>query len=196
MRGATVTLPAAAADKITNLTLQKDSALDQQRGCANRMGMLPQDAEALRERLNSEVARHAERFRSLSLTVSKLNQFVFELKLPPNTVLEMAPPPEIKIRTTPAAAIESTRAQIADLHREIALVRAAPMKKASMQAAIQDYLSSLALRAKPRVGFDRQAGPEWRLPKRWWSASPISWRWLYGAWGRSGCSLLSAVIWN
>jgi hypothetical protein len=77
--------------------------------------------------------------------------------LPPGYVLESAPPPDIKIngRLLPRM-IELTREQIAEVQREIAQVRAAPLKQSSQQEAVNRYLASQALRVRPRVGFDAQ----------------------------------------
>jgi hypothetical protein len=144
MRGVTVELPAAAAARLSELQLQRDAALDSMRGAQGRMNSLPADAaHQMRERLTVERDRHAERHRQLSMLVSRLNQSCIELRLPPRTVLELAPPVDTKLGPgeTLSAAIAAVRAEITGVQRELAAVRAAPLRKESQQAAINAYLA-------------------------------------------------------
>jgi len=149
-------LPAAARKKLAEIELQRMQAEDAARGAAGRWNSLPPDADELRERLARERDRHAERHRALSLLVSRLNQFCMELKLPANSTLEVAPALELKLKAseTVVAAVEAVRAQIANMQREIAAVRALPMRRASELEAIRAHLARLAQRSPPKVGFD------------------------------------------
>jgi hypothetical protein len=54
MRGVTVPLPAAAAAKLAEIQLARDSALDGMRGAQGRLNSLPPDADRLRERLAAQ----------------------------------------------------------------------------------------------------------------------------------------------
>jgi hypothetical protein len=158
MRGITVELPAAAAAKLTELTLARDAALDSMRGAQGRMDSLPADAaNQMRERLTVERDRHGERHRQFSMLVSRLNQWCIELRLPPRTLLELASAVlDIKLASgeTVSGAVAAVRSEIAGVQRELASVRAAPLKKSSQQEAINAYLARLAQSARPRIGFD------------------------------------------
>jgi hypothetical protein len=157
MRGVTVELPAAAAAKLTELTLARDAALDSMRGAQGRANSLPADAaHQMRERLTVERDRHAERHRQLSLLVSRLNQWTVELRLPFGS--ELAPAPGVDIALAPgetvSGAIAAVRGEIAALKQQMAAVRAAPLRRSSQQEAIGAYLSRLSQQARPRIGFD------------------------------------------
>jgi hypothetical protein len=91
----------------------------------------------------------------LAQLVSRLNQAVIEMRLPVGAVLEMAPAIAIKLDgVTLGEAISSVRDEIAKLQQETLAVRSAPLKRTSQQAAIGDYLLRLALRTRPKIGFD------------------------------------------
>jgi hypothetical protein len=157
MRGVTVELPAVAATKLTELTLARDAALDSMRGAQGRANSLPADAaHQMRERLAIERDRHAERHRQLSMLVSRLNQFCVELRLPPGTTLESAQTVNVTLKPgdSLSAAIAAVRDEIAGVQRELASVRAAPLRKQSQQEAISAYLARLSQRARPQIGFD------------------------------------------
>jgi hypothetical protein len=55
---------------------------------------------------------------------------------------------------TPAQAVERARTGIATIAAQLAAARHAPLKRQSRHEALRDRLASLALRAKPRLGFD------------------------------------------
>jgi hypothetical protein len=66
--------------------------------------------------------------------------------------LEPAPAIDIKLKPgeTLKAAIEAVREKIADVQlRELA-----PLRKQSQLQAVSEYLTRLALRARPKIGFD------------------------------------------
>jgi hypothetical protein len=156
MRGITVPLPAAAAAKLAEIGLSRDAALDSMRGAQGRINSLPQSANGLAHRLAAERDKHAEKHRVLSMLVSRLNQFHMELRLGPGFVVEPAPALDIKLKAseTAAAAIAACRKDIARVLGEIATTRSLPMRRASQLEAMRAYLSRLADRSKPRIGFD------------------------------------------
>jgi hypothetical protein len=160
MRGVTVTLPASAQEKLAAIELARDTALDQMRGAASRAVSLPSDRRELRERLEIERDKFAEKHRQLAMLCSRLNQWHVELRLGPNIVLELAPAVELKLKAseTCASALATTREQIARTQQEIAEVRRAPMKRQSQQEAIRSYLSRLERQVHPKVGFDARGG--------------------------------------
>jgi hypothetical protein len=156
MRGVTVELPAAAAAKLTELTLARDSAMDGMRSAASRAGSLPPSAEHLRAGLAAQRDKHAERHRVLSMLVSRLNQFHAELRLAPGFMLEVMPVEVIKLKPheTVVAAITQFRKDILKTIQEIASVRSAPLKRESQEQAITEYIAAQVGRVKPRIAFD------------------------------------------
>ena len=156
MRGVTVELPEAARAKLSDIEAQRCIAEDLLRGCAQRINSLPREAVELRERLVVERDKHAERHRSLSMIVSRCNQFWSELRA--NVALEVAPAVEIKLKAseTCAAALAATREQIAGAQRELVQVRKAPLCRSSQEEAIRAHLSRLVQR--PKIGFDARGG--------------------------------------
>jgi hypothetical protein len=118
---------------------------------------LPADTDPrLRERLQNERDKAAERHRQLAMVVSKCNQWHMELRLPLGASLECQPPVNIKLQPgqTAAEAIASVRGEISALRSQIAQVSAAPLKRSSQEEAIAAYLERLTQHSKPRVGFD------------------------------------------
>jgi hypothetical protein len=157
MRDITLPLPVRAKERLDRLTLERDASLDASRAAMSRISMLPrQGAEAMRDRLQAEHERLAERHRALALLLSRIHQWCWELKLPPGSVLEIAAVPDTKLRAseTVAAAVASTRQQIVAVQQDISATRSRPMKRASQAEATRAYLARLAVRSQPKVGFD------------------------------------------
>jgi hypothetical protein len=130
-----------------------NSALDLSRSFQQRLNMAEGSAD-LQAKLTAERDKAALRHNHNHRVLSACNQFLFQLRLAPGFCLESVPPLDFKIRTSLPNAVEATRARIAEVQREIAVVRAAPLKQASQQDAVNRYLASQALRVAPRVGFD------------------------------------------
>jgi hypothetical protein len=156
MRGIVHELPEAAAARLTELQMRRDAVLDAQRSAASRANNLPADASHLRAKLEAERDRHAAQHRQLSMVCSAIAQWHVQLRLPPGSVLELAPPLDIapKPGETIAEAIGTIRAEIAAVKRQIAEVRAAPLRLESKMEAVTHYLDGLMRQARPRVGFD------------------------------------------
>jgi hypothetical protein len=156
MRGPQVTLPEAAANKLSELQLQRDSSLDLMRATQNRIGMLPASNVKLRDRLVTERDKCAERHRVLALLVNKLNEWHMSLRLPPGSILESATASDIKIKASESLteAVASVRREGFEVIQQINKVRAAPLKKQSQQEAVRSYLIGLARRVGPKVSFD------------------------------------------
>jgi hypothetical protein len=129
-------------------------ALDASRAIQGRLsgGVDP----GLRDELGAEARRHSDRHRQLSMLLNKINQWLFELKLPPGTTLQPAPRADIKRKNgqTLPEAITDVRGKISELNQQMIAVRSAPMRKSSQREAVIAYVASLAARAKPRIVFD------------------------------------------
>jgi hypothetical protein len=153
MRGATVELPSKAKNKLDELVLARDLALDAARSVNAKLQALPADVDQrFRQKLADEHNRQQTKFGVLSQVVSRCNQWCFELRLGPGSSLQLAPATALK----PGETVATVRTQIADCTKEIASVRTAPLARASQRAAINNYLSHLARRSGPKVGFDAQ----------------------------------------
>jgi hypothetical protein len=153
-------LPAAASAKLAELNLEREAALDSQRGAQARLNNMARDTDQrIRERLEGEVARHAERFRLLSMLVSRINQWAMELKLPFGSTLEMAPVPDIQLRRneTTTAAIEAVRGEIANVRARLAVVKAAPLPREDQLELAAEYVSRRALMARPKIAVMHDA---------------------------------------
>jgi vancomycin resistance protein YoaR len=153
MRGVQVQVPEQAKQRVEELTLARDLALDQTKALQARINMLDGSPQ-LAERLVSERDKQALRANHLQRLVSSCNQFLMQLRLAPGTTLEVHPPLNLTIRTSLPKAVESTREQIADLQKEIARVRSAPLKVSSKRDAARAYLERLAQVYAPKIVFD------------------------------------------
>jgi hypothetical protein len=110
----------------------------------------------LRVELGAERDKHGARHRQFSMLLSRINQWIMEVKLPPGTTLQSAPAVDIKLKNgqMPSEAISDVRGKIAELHQQMAAVRSAPMRQSSKREAVIAYVAGLALLAKPRIVFD------------------------------------------
>jgi hypothetical protein len=160
MRGITVELPEVAAKRLSELEAAKWAAEDAMRSAQGRINTLPQDARELRARLEAQRDAQADRHRVLSMLVSRCNQWHVELRLGPNSVLELAPAVEVKLKAseTCAAALAGIREQIARVQGDLVAVRRAPMKRASQEEALRSHLARLASQSRPRINFDARGG--------------------------------------
>jgi hypothetical protein len=165
MRGVQVQVPDQAKQRLDELTMQRDLALDQTKALQNRINMLTDgEVNDLRQRLVSEQSKQALRANHLQRLVSACNQWLFQLRLVPGTSLEVHPPLNLTIKTSLPHAVEATRRQIADLQKEIAKVRSAPLKVSSKREAARAYLERLAQVYAPKIVFDGRGGAKatWR----------------------------------
>jgi hypothetical protein len=155
-RAIQVTLPEQSKQRLDELVMQRDLAMDQQKALQARINMCDDTSDSLiRDRLIAEHSKQALRANHLQRLVSACNQYLMQLRLAPGTTLELHPALNLTIKTSLPKAVESTREQIADLQREIARTRALPLKHSSKQEGINRYLAGLALRFQPRVAFDQ-----------------------------------------
>jgi hypothetical protein len=164
MRGPQVALPEPAAAKLAELTLARDASLDAGRSAQMRANNLPANdaADAMRQMLNAESSKHAEKHRVFSMLLSRCNQWHFELRLLPGTVLETAP---VDIRLGPGETVADVRREISGINQQMAAVRSAPLRKSSQKQAVAAYLARLALRVRPTVGFDVRGNATVRWPE-------------------------------
>jgi hypothetical protein len=160
MRGVQVELPAAAQAKLDELVMLRDLALDASRTTNVRLQQALSQGDVdprLRAKLEAETARATDKHRVLAMLTSKVNQWWAELRLPPTHRLECQPPynhVQLQPGETLAEAVAKVRTEIADVKRQIAAVKSAPLKTVSQMEALAIYIDGLMQRAKPRVGFD------------------------------------------
>jgi hypothetical protein len=155
MRGVQVELPDAAKSRLDQLGIMRDEALDAARSAQNRINMLPQDATQMQAKLIVERDKHTQRNNHLHRLLSATNQWMFQLRLAPGYVLvPVRPDVKLKPGETAADAIENIRSQIAVIGVQIAAARSAPLKQSSRKDAVAEHLARLALRVRPKLGFD------------------------------------------
>jgi hypothetical protein len=165
MRGVQVQIPEQAQQRLDELTIARDLALDQQRALQARINMCDGTSDSMiRDRLTAERDKQSLRHNSLARLVSSCNQWLVGLRLVPGTTLEVHPPLNLTIKSSLPAAVASTREQIADLQKEIAKVRAAPLKVSSKRESARAYLERLARVYAPKLVFDGRGNAKatWR----------------------------------
>jgi hypothetical protein len=163
MRGVLVDVPDQASQRLDELTIQRDLALDQTKALQARINMLDGSPQ-LAERLVSERDKQALRANHLQRLVSSCNQYLMQLRLVPGTELQCHPPLNLTIKTSLPQAIETTRRMIAECQQDIAKVRAAPLKVSSKREAARAYLERLGQIYAPKIVFDGRGGAKatWR----------------------------------
>jgi hypothetical protein len=164
-RAIQVVIPDQAQQRLDELTIARDLASDQMRALQARINMADGASDSMiRDRLIAERDKQSLRHNSLSRLVSACNQFIMQLRPVPGTALEVHPPLNLTIKTSLPAAVASTREQIADLQREIAKVRALPLKTASKRESARSYLERLAQVYAPKIVFDGRGNAKamWR----------------------------------
>jgi hypothetical protein len=162
-RALQIQLPEQARQRLEELTLARDLALDQQKALQARINMADGDS-MIRDRLVAEHSKQALRANHLQRLVSSCNQYLMQLRLVPGTTLEVHPPLNLTIKTSLPKAVEATREQIADLQKEITKTRSAPLKVESRRDAARSYLERLAQVYAPRLVVDGRGNAKatWR----------------------------------
>jgi hypothetical protein len=158
MRGVRVELPPTAQVKLAKLDVSRMVAEDATRAAQSRLSGLGRDADpGVITQLTRERDRHAERHRSISALIHKINQWLMELRLPPGAVLEAAPQIAIEVKNgqTLSAAIETARNEIKSLQQKLAAARSAPLPQADQIRAAEAYVAKMASTAKPTVAVMR-----------------------------------------
>jgi hypothetical protein len=155
-RGITDQLPESARDRLTELTMERDSTMDAMRSAQSRINSLPVNAVQLRDKLSNERDRFAEKHRQVAMLVNRVNQYVVELRVPPGAIIEPSPAIDLKLKPSDSLpdALANLRQQISAINAQIAQVRSAPLKRASKEEACWAYIAKVAQRAGPKVSFD------------------------------------------
>jgi hypothetical protein len=165
MRGIQVQVPDQAKQRLDELTIQRDLAMDQQKALQARINMCDDTSDSLiRDRLAAEHSKQALRANHLQRLVSACNQFLMQLRLVPGTALEVHPPLNLTIKTSLAKAVETTQRMIRECQQDIAKVRALPLKQSSKREAARAYLERLAQVYAPKIVFDGKGNAKatWR----------------------------------
>jgi hypothetical protein len=157
-----VALPAAAKAKLDELQVQCGAAEDALRGLAHRIANLPRDADAMRERLESERGKQSDRHRALHQLINKLLQW--QRALPSGAVLEMAPPPAIELDgKTLADVLAAVRGEIGTLKGQRDATKRAPLPLAAVRELVESFVIAKIQAGQPRVGI---VGDELRVQFR------------------------------
>jgi hypothetical protein len=144
-------LPDAAAARLSELSLQRDAALDAANAAAARLNRLPPDADQrMRDALAGERDKHQARHRALAGLSSKANQWLMELRA---VTLEPVPPISVDLRPgeTLNGAIEAMRGEVNQLHRQLDEVKRAPLPAAAQTDLVEAYVVQKMQAARPSV---------------------------------------------
>jgi hypothetical protein len=159
MRGPAVELPEPAREKLQELAIAADSALDSARSANQRLQSLPSDAsDQIRSRLTAARDQHNVRHQTLSRLLNASKQW--HAQLCSGSVLEVAPAVDVALKD---ATLESVRVEIARLKTQLAGVRNASLPISDLKQLAQDYVVELVRRGKPRIGI---VGDELRVQWR------------------------------
>jgi hypothetical protein len=156
-RGIQVEVPQHAQDRLDELTVLRDAALDAAKATQSRINALTEETEgAMRQRLAADLNKHTRCQNDFHRLLSACNQFLVQLRLGPGQYL--AP---VTIAGTPpegqsaADAVTHIRGLIAALNRRIHEIKRAPVKHGSQREALISHLAYLAQRVRPRLNVDR-----------------------------------------
>jgi hypothetical protein len=147
-----VTLPPAAQVKFNLLDVARMVSEDAARSVTSRLSNMPRDADP-RAQLERERDRHSSRHRAISGLLHKVNEWL--MRLHPNTVLEVVPAEDIKLRDgeTWVDAIEATRNEITALQGQLQVIRAAPLPVEDQIKCVAEYVEKTARLARPAVSI-------------------------------------------
>jgi hypothetical protein len=155
MRGVTIELPSSASEKLTELQIQRDNALDLSRAAQARINMLDGESGGhLLEKLTAERDLWASRHHDLHRLLSAIQQWLFNLR---GVTLQPVRPPAVTLAKgeTPADALAKVRAAIAATSQELAQVRRAPLPAAELVKAAEEYVARRGAVSGPRVSVVR-----------------------------------------
>jgi hypothetical protein len=149
-----VELPPAASTKLNGFVLSKIAAEDAGRSAAQRLDNLPRDIDpqmisGLAAQRDKENHRHGQ----LAQLVSRINQWVSQLK--PGTVLEMAPTTDVQLKNgeTVSGLISAIRTQVASTRAHLNAVRTSPLPQADQLQLAETFVLRQAQLAWPNVAI-------------------------------------------
>jgi hypothetical protein len=177
-------LEQSAADSEALMRLRA-AALDQMQrsdlvNARNRLKTAPSPeaeaaVDATKKRIadtEADVAKHAARARTDAQTLAQLKSWI-ERQAPNKILQPVAPPPLRANRMNVGAVLEKTRARIAELSAELAVLQRAPLARADIEAAIKVHVAELAAQARPTI--DRAGGLRITWPARATAVQTLAW---------------------
>jgi hypothetical protein len=156
-RGIQVEVPQHAQDRLDELTVLRDAALDAAKSKQSRINLLTDETEgAMRQRLAADLNKHTRCQNDFMRLLSACNQWLIQLRLPPGQYLAPVTiggaPPDGQ---TAGEGVAHLRGLISALNRKIHEVKRSPVKHGSQREAIISHLAYLAQRVRPRLNVDR-----------------------------------------
>jgi hypothetical protein len=156
-RGIQVEVPQHAQDRLDELTVLRDAALDAAKSTQSRINLLTEEtAGQMRQRLAADLNKHTRCQNDFMRLLSACNQWLIQLRLGPGQYLApvtiAGTPPEGQ---TAADAISHIRGLIGALNHKMLVTKRAPVKHGSQREAIISHLAYLAQRVRPRLNVDR-----------------------------------------
>ena len=177
-------LEQSAADSEALMRLRA-AALDQMQrsdlvNARNRLKTAPSPkaeaaVDAIKKRIadtEADVAKHAARARTDAQTLAQLKSWI-ERQAPNKILKPVAPPPLRANRMNVAAVLEKTRARIAELSAELAVLQRAPLARADIEAAIKAHVAELAAQARPTI--ETAGGLRITWPARATAVQTLAW---------------------
>jgi len=177
-------LEQSAADSEALMRLRA-AALDQMQrsdlvNARNRLKTAPSPeaeaaVDATKKRIadtEADVAKHAARARTDAQTLAQLKSWI-ERQAPNKILQPVAPPPLRANRMNVGAVLEKTRARIAELSAELAVLQRAPLARADIEAAIKAHVAELAAQARPTI--DTAGGLRITWPARATAVQTLAW---------------------
>jgi hypothetical protein len=131
--------------------------------------------DAIKKRIadtEADVAKHAARARTDAQTLAQLKSWI-ERQAPSKILQPVAPPPLRANRMNVGAVLEKTRARIAELSAELAVLQRAPLARADIEAAIKAHVAELAAQARPTI--DTAGGLRITWPARATAVQTLAW---------------------
>jgi hypothetical protein len=152
-----VALPPPAQLRLTQLNIERDSALAQASSLQSRINACDGTTDALiLERLTAEQQKARDRNNTLHRLLSAMQQWWFQLRLRPGEAIKsVTMVAKLPQGQTPAEAIGKLRVEMLAIAQELAKVRHAPLPVADQIAAAEKYVAQRGAVNGPRINVVR-----------------------------------------
>jgi hypothetical protein len=152
-----VSLPPPAQLRLTQLNIERDNALSQAQSLQGRINACDGTTDALiLERLTAEQQKQAQRQQVLHRLLSAVQQWWFQLRLPPGSYIKpVTVAAKIEKGQTAAEPIGKLRVEMLAITQELARVRHAPLPVADQVAAAEEYVAQRGATNGPRIAVVR-----------------------------------------
>jgi hypothetical protein len=156
-RGVQVPLPPQAQLRLTQLNVERDSALAQASSLQNRINACDGTTDALiREQLEAELRKYQQRQQVLHRLLSAVQQWWFQLRLPPGSYIRpVTVAAKLDKGQTVAEAIGKLRVEMLSIAQDLHRIRHAPLPIADQIEAAELYVAQRGAFNGPRIAVVR-----------------------------------------